>query len=138
MNEAIALLSLDNRAEGRTIHLCSGRNAPPLGDLMDRAYDVWSRDAGWRKRALARAILTDLATYEMFERAVLDTGDPRLRALISSLSHFVPQMALPKWFDTAAADELLDFVPPNALSYWEPMLTNLIVTGWGAVSEAAA
>ena len=138
VNEAIALLSLDNRAEGRTIHLCSGRNAPPLGDLVDRAYDAWSRDAGWRKRGLARAILTDLATYEMFERAVLDTGDPRLRALISSLSHFVPQMALPKWFDTAAADELLDFVPPTALSYWEPMLTNLIVTGWDAVTEAAA
>ena len=138
VSEAIALLALDDRAAGRTVHLCSGRNAPRLGDLVERAYDTWSRDAEWRKRGLARAILTDVATYEMFERAVMDTGDPRLRALISSLSHFVPQMALPKRFDTAAADELLDFVPPNALSYWERMLANLIATGWGAVSEAAA
>ena len=138
VNDAIAQLSLHDRAVGRTIHLCAGRNAPLLGDLVDSAYDIWSRDADWRRRGLARAVLTDLPTYKMFEQAVMDTGDPRLRALIASLSHFVPQMALPKCFDTAAADELLDFVPPNALGYWERMLTNLIDTGWGAVSEAAA
>ena len=101
----------------------------------DTAYDVWEREASWKKRRLARAILTDLETYGMFERAVMDTGNPRLRGLIASLSHFVPQMALPKVFDTAAAEELLDFVPPRTASYWEPMLVSLIASGWSVTGE---
>jgi hypothetical protein len=137
-NGASARLALDHRTAGRTVHLCSGKRALTLGELLDVAYDTWERDAEWRKRKLARAIITDLATYRMFERAVMETGDPRLRALISSLSHFVPQMALPKCFDTAVADELLDFVPPPPSTYWGRMLTNLIATGWGAADEAAA
>lgn len=133
--EAIARLTLDERAAGRTVHLCSGKRAATLGALLDTAYDVWEREASWKKRRLARAILTDLETYGMFERAVMDTGNPRLRGLIASLSHFVPQMALPKVFDTAAAEELLDFGPPQTGSYWEPMLVNLIASGWAVTGE---
>jgi long-chain acyl-CoA synthetase len=138
VNDAIAQLALDERAESHTIHLCLGKRAPSLGDLVDEAYDIWERDPEWRKRGLARAILTDLSTYKMFERAVMDTGDPRLRSLITSLSHFVPQMALPKCFDTTVADALLDFIPPPASCYWVRMLGNLITTSWGVVDEAAA
>lgn len=138
VNDAIALLALDDRAESRTIHLCAGKRAGTVGELLDIAYDVWERDAEWKKRGLARAILTDLVTYGMFERAVMDTGDPRLRAVISSLSHFVPQLALAKQFDTTTADKLLTFVPPSASHYWGPMLENLIATSWGVAAEAAA
>jgi len=138
VTDALALLALDDRTAGRTVHLCSGKGAATVGELLDTAYDVWERDAEWKRRGLARAMLTDLATYAMFQRAVMDTGDPRLRALISSLSHFVPQLALPKRFDTTTADELLAFVPPSASDYWEPMLENLIAAGWGAADKAAA
>lgn len=138
VNDAIARLALDDRSAGLTVHLCSGKRSLTLGELLDAAYETWERDPDWRRRRLARAIITDLATYTMFERAVLETGDARLRALISSLSHFVPQMALPKCFDTTVADGLLDFVPPPASEYWGRMLTNLIATGWGVSDEAAA
>lgn len=138
VNDAVAQLALDDRARGRTVHLCSGKRALTVGELLDTAYDVWEQDAEWKRRGLSRAILTDLATYAMFERAVLDTGDARLRGLVSSLSHFVPQLALPKQFDTSAADELLTFKPPSASGYWGLMLQNLIATGWGVAEEAAA
>jgi nucleoside-diphosphate-sugar epimerase len=138
VNDAIAQLALDDRARGRTVHLCSGKRALTVGELLDTAYDVWEQDAEWKRRGLSRAILTDLATYAMFERAVLDTGDARLRGLISSLSHFVPQLALPKQFDTSAAEELLTFKPPSASEYWQLMLQNLIATGWSVAEEAAA
>lgn len=134
--EAIARLTLDDRAAGRTAHLCSGKGAATLGALLDTAYDVWAREASWKKRRLARAILTDLETYAMFERAVMDTGNPRLRGLIASLSHFVPQMALPKIFDTVATDELLDIDAPPTDSYWEAMLLNLIASGWTVTGES--
>jgi len=136
--DAIAALALDEKAAGRTVHLCSGKCAPTVGDLLDTAYDVWERDGEWKRRGLSRAILTDLATYAMFERAVIDTGDARLKSLISSLSHFVPQLALPKQFDTSAADELLTFAPPAVAEYWRRMLENLIATGWGVADEVAA
>jgi nucleoside-diphosphate-sugar epimerase len=134
--EAIARLTLDERAGGRTVHLCSGKSAATLGTLLDTAYDVWARDASWKKRRLARAILTDLETYGMFERSVMETGNPRLRGLIASLSHFVPQLALPKVFDTAAADELLDFDVPPTSSYWEAMLESLLASGWTVTGES--
>ena len=136
--DAIATLALDERAAGRTLHLCSGKHAATVGDLLDTAYDVWEQDGEWKRRGLSRAILTDLATYAMFERAVIDTGDARLKSLISSLSHFVPQLALPKQFDTSAADELLAFEAPRVSDYWGRMLQNLIATGWGVSDEAAA
>jgi thioester reductase-like protein len=134
--EAIARLTLDERAGKRTFHLCSGKNAASLGTLLDTAYDVWARDASWKKRRLARAILTDLETYGMFERAVMETGNPRLRGLIASLSHFVPQLALPKVFDTTATDELLDIDAPPTNSYWEAMLLNLLASGWTVTGES--
>lgn len=134
--EAIARLTLDERAGGRTAHLCSGKRAATLGALLDTAYDVWAREASWKKRRLARAILTDLETYGMFERAVMDTGNPRLRGLIASLSHFVPQLALQKVFDTVATDELLDIDVPPTDSYWEAMLLNLIASGWTVTGES--
>jgi nucleoside-diphosphate-sugar epimerase len=136
--DAIATLALDERAAECTVHLCSGKSAPTVGELLDTAYDVWEKDSEWKRRGLSRAILTDLATYAMFERAVIETGDARLRSLILSLSHFVPQLALPKQFDTSAADELLTFAPPSVSDYWGPMLQNLIATGWGVADEVAA
>jgi hypothetical protein len=45
-------------------------------------------------------------------------------------------MALPKVFDTAATDELLDIVAPPTGSYWEPMLVNLIASGWTVTGES--
>ena len=136
VTEAIARLTLDERAAQQTIHLCSGRLAATLGELLDSAYELWERDADWKRRQLTRPILTDLETYSMFENAVKQTANRRLCDLISSLSHFVPQLALPKVFDTTSADELLEMPPLRPRTYWQAMLTNLLASGW-ATSEPA-
>jgi hypothetical protein len=136
--DAIARLAVDERALRRTVHLCSGRAALTLGELMDSAYDVWAESAEWRKRGVERAMITDTDTYALFERAVIETGDARLRAVLSSLSHFIPQLALPKLFDTTFAEALLDAPPPAVSSYWKPMLRALIASGWGQTARKAA
>jgi nucleoside-diphosphate-sugar epimerase len=136
--DAIARLALDERALRRTVHLCSGRDALTLGELVDTAYEVWAESAEWRKRGVERAIITDATTYALFERAVMETGDVRLRAVLSSLSHFIPQLTLPKVFDTTAAERLLEVRPPAVRSYWKPMLRALIATGWGPTAEKVA
>lgn len=137
VSDSIARIAFDQRATGRTLHLCSGRGALKLGELVDSAYEVWSEQPEWRRRGIERALLTDPATYAMFENAVMETGDARLRAVLASLSHFIPQLALPKIFDTTVAETILD-APPPPRSYWKPMLRRLLEHNWGqTVGEAA-
>ena len=136
--DAVARLTLDSRANQRTVHLCAGRNAITLGELVDSAYDVWSADPAWRKRRVERAMITDAETYRLFEEAVHQTGDPRLGSILTSLSYFIPQLALPKVFDTSAAEELLGSPPPCARDFWLPMIRQLLATNWGHAVEKAA
>ena len=136
--EAIARLAFDDDARGETIHLCSGRGALKLGELVDTAYEVWSEQADWRRRGVERAIITDPETYALFERAVDETGDVRLRAILASLAHFIPQLALPKIFDTSVAERLLGVAAPSASTYWKPMLRRLLQHNWGQTEEVAA
>jgi long-chain acyl-CoA synthetase len=138
VGDAVARLSLNPRAEGRTVHLCAGRNALTLGELVDGAYEVWTTDKAWRKRRVERAMITDAATYRLFENAVHETGDPRLRSILTSLSYFIPQLALPKVFDTSVAEDLLGAPPPCSREFWLPMLRRLLATNWGHTVEKAA
>ena len=138
VTDAIARLTFDSRALNQTVHLCSGRAALTLGELVDTAYEVWTEHSDWRRRGVERAIITDAATYALFERAVIETGDVRLRAVLSSLSHFIPQLALPKVFDTSVADKLLGAPAPSPATYWRPMLRRLLEQNWGQTEEVAA
>jgi long-chain acyl-CoA synthetase len=135
---AVARLTLDGRAENKTVHLCAGRNALTLGELVDTAYDVWTADPAWRKRRVERAMITDAATYGLFEDAVHQTGDPRLRSILTSLSYFIPQLALPKIFQTSIAEDLLGSPPPCSRDFWLPMLRRLLANNWGHTVEKAA
>lgn len=138
VSRAIARLALHPEAAGRTLHLCAGEGALPLGELLDLTYAAWSAREEWRRRGVPRPALTDLETYRLFESAVEETGDARFRRVVKSLSHFVPQLALPKRFDTRAADALLGEAAPPVRSYWPRMAAQLADTAWGPALEVAA
>lgn len=137
VSDAIARVSLDPRVSRATLHLCAGAGAIAIGDLLDVAYDLWAADPMWRKRGVERAVLADLATYTLFADAVIETGDQRLASILQSLSHFIPQLALPKQFDTRVADLLVGHAAPVVSSYWPSMLAHLLATNWGAARKAA-
>lgn len=136
--DSIAQLALAREASGLTLHLCAGERALPLGALLDRTYALWSRDGAWRRRAIARPALSDLSTYELFERSVDLVGDQRLRRITRSLSHFVPQLALPKLFDTSRARAILGDAAPPVAAFWDRMLEWLLVSNWSAALPEAA
>jgi nucleoside-diphosphate-sugar epimerase len=136
--DAIARLALTDRCAGKTVHLCAGEGALPLGELLDRTYALWSRDTSWRRRHVARPALSDLDTYRLFERSVELVGDARLKRITRSLSHFVPQLALPKVFETSLARELLGEAAPAVTTYWERMLAWLLASNWSAALPEAA
>lgn len=139
--DAIARLALDDRVHGATIHLCAGAGAMPLDAVLDECRACWSRETTWLRRAIAIPALADLETWTLFTDAVEETGDPRLRRVTRALSHFLPQLALPKRFETTRADALLGAPAPAVRSYWSRMITHLRDTGWRGVAglaEAAA
>lgn len=133
--EAVAELALRPELAGETLHLCAGDGAMPLGELLDVTYEQWARAESWRRRAVARPALTDLETYRLFERAVEDTGDARLRRVTQSLSHFIPQLGLPKRFETVRAERALGRGAPPVRAYWARMVARLL--DGGARREAA-
>jgi thioester reductase-like protein len=136
--DAIARLALAREASGSTVHLCAGEGALQLGALLDRTYALWSQDPDWRRRGIARPALSDLPTYQLFERSVELVGDARLKRITRSLSHFVPQLALPKYFDTARARAILGEAAPPVASYWDRMLERLLESNWNAALPEAA
>ena len=138
MNDSIARLAFDPRASKRTVHLCAGKGAMSIGNLLDSAYELWERDPVWKKKGVERVAMTDLETYDLFARSVIETGDQRLASILSSMSHFIPQLAMSKRFDTTVADALLGAPAPAVSTYWKQMVMHLMATNWRCVTEAAA
>ena len=65
-------------------------------------------------------------------------GDARLGAILSSQSHFIPQLALSKRFDTRIADAMVGSPAQVVATYWKQMIAHLMVNNWRCVTEAAA
>jgi hypothetical protein len=60
-----------------------------------------------------------------------------LRRVTRALAHFLPQLALPKQFDTRHADALLGAGAPVVREYWGRMIDHLQQTGWRGVPGLA-
>jgi nucleoside-diphosphate-sugar epimerase len=135
--DGVVMAGSSDAVLGASLHLCAGRGAIPLGELLDRAHAAWSTDPQWRRRGIARPAITDLETYRLFEQSIEATGDVRLTTISRSLSHFVPQLALPKCFDTGMADALIGRRAQPVGSWWDALLHQLLVTRWGAARSAA-
>jgi long-chain acyl-CoA synthetase len=135
--DAIARLALRRGIDGATVHLCAGAGAMPLGELLDECHARWAMDPAWRRRRIAPPAQADLETWALFTRAVEDTAHPRLRRVTRALDHFLPQLALPKRFDTRCADALLGTAAPPVCEYWGRMIDHLRQTGWRGVPGLA-
>lgn len=136
--DCVCTLTKTRGIEGRTFHVCAGSGAIELREMLDVAAGVWARSEEWRRKSISPPALTDLETYRLFERTVEETGDARLRAITKSLSHFVPQLALPKMFDTSGTESVMSRPSPRVSSFWEPMVRHLIESRWAAAVRRAA
>ncbi len=122
---AVSRLALGWSGPNSVYHLCAGPGAMPLDELLDVTHDAFARSAAWRRRGIARPLRTDLETYRVFERAVDDVGSERVRRAVRSLSHFVPQLAYPKRFDTTRAVAVLGEHAPPVRAFWPNMVNTL-------------
>ena len=136
VGRAVADLAFRDELSRRAVHLCAGTGALPLGELLDITWERWATDPAWRRRGIPRPALADLQTYALFERSVEQVGEPSLKRVTRALSHFVPQLALPKRFETTTADALVGRAPA-VRDFWLPMLDCLTATNWGGARRAA-
>ena len=135
--DAIAQLALAPEHAGRTFHLCAGPGALPIEEMLGRTWQAWSRaDDAWRVKSIARPALADLETWTLFEEGVRETGNARLARVLAALSHFAPQLALPKRFDVSGTVAALGAGAPPVRAYWDAMLARLLATGWAATPDA--
>jgi nucleoside-diphosphate-sugar epimerase len=134
---SIARLALGAGSTAATYHLCAGEGAMPLDELLDVTHDAFARSPAWRRRGIARPLRSDLETYRVFERAVEDVGSERVRRAVRSLSHFVPQLAFPKRFDTTLADCALGERAPAVRQFWTRMVEQLAGVASSPVVEVA-
>lgn len=125
VSNGIACLALAPGLERQAFHLCAGRGALPLDELIDVTHEAFSRSVAWRRRGIARPARADLATYRIFEQAVEDVASERVKQAVRSLSFFVPQLAFPKSFCTSRTDALLGQPAPIVREFWTNMVTNL-------------
>lgn len=127
---AIAWLATGGFAAGATWHLCAGVDTVPFGELLDLTMRTFREHRpAWRKRAIARPALVDLATFELFCRSVDQVGDSTLRAATAVIARFAPQLVHAKCFDDRRCREALARAgitkPPSRVT-WSRMVTHLI------------
>lgn len=117
---SLAHLVGDAFEPSRTYHVCAGRSAPLLADVLDTAMDTMrAHKPAWRRRAVERPVMADEATYDLFVRSVQESGDAAMISATRAVDSFARQLSRPKVFDTREADAALagvvDRTPPLAL-----------------------
>lgn len=138
---AVACLLCERFQPGKTYHICAGSDALPLEELLELTFEAFLRyRPAWRKRAIARPAIVELATFELFVRSVEEIGDPPLRQCVDAIRYFAPQLAFPKKFDDTecqAAMALGGVRRPALREFYPRVLRFLIENNWQAAGALA-
>ncbi|MGH7713047.1 MAG: SDR family oxidoreductase [Gemmatimonadaceae bacterium] len=130
----IVTLALRDFVAGRTWHLCAGRDTLTTGELLDLTMQTFLEcRPGWRKRAIERPLLADLATFELFRRSLDEVADSALHTSLGVVAHFAPQLAFPKQFDDRRCQAALtnrSLTRPHARDCLPRVVRHLIETKW--------
>ena len=134
--DALMYLTHENFEPGVTYHLCAGAERSfTLGELVDFTVRCLQASPYRRgRREIHRPEIVDLATFEALRREAEAAGRTRQAQALRALSHFIPQMALPKAFDTTRARRALAppgiELPPIA-EYYPRVVDYCLCTNWG-------
>ena len=133
---AMQRLSTDAFRPGTTYHVCAGRAAPRLGDILEAAMRTMrARRPAWRKRAIEMPVLSDEPTYDLFVQSVHESGDGMMIAATRAVESFARQLTRPKLFDTTEADSALGGSPrTDSLGLCEDVVRYCVENEWSAAA----
>jgi nucleoside-diphosphate-sugar epimerase len=120
-------------------HVAAGRHAAPLIELVDAAVEhLRAHIPAWKAGQMTPPVIVDRETFDLFARAVAESGDALFNKVLSASSAFFPTLLYPKRFETDAAERV--WGGPLPASDWRPTLIRVIDFGraneWRRVQEA--
>lgn len=133
-SEAVARLLLDAFAPGGTFHLTAGPGRTfTLADMVDDTHRLLRElDPEWARRGIEPPALVSPSAYALFERTVLEAGDPTMSGIVGSLATFLPQLLHPKRFDRANVEAALpDWNPFEVRRFYPLVLSYCLRYRWG-------
>lgn len=134
---AMQQLFIDSFQAGATYHVCAGRSAPLLSEVLETAMRTMrARRPSWRKRAIEVPVLSDEPTYDLFVRSVRESGDAMMIAATRAVESFARQLTRPKVFDTTVADAALAGTAsrPDALALCADVVRYCVENEWKAAA----
>ncbi|MEU1627595.1 SDR family oxidoreductase [Streptomyces sp. NPDC020096] len=114
-------------------HICPDpADTATLDQLIDIAFTVFERDAGFRRRGLIRPLPCDQESFEdLLDAADLLRGGP-IHQSLSSVSPFAHQLYLPKTFrNDALRAAWPGYAAPDPIALAETTCIRLIESKWG-------
>lgn len=125
---------LDPQQPGGVFHICpKHEKSATLGELVDRAYGVFERDEGFRRRRLLRPIFCDRESFRDLIGGAQTLRKGPVRESLDSVSSFGEQLFLPKEFSTeslyAAWSEPHTEDDPLVLA--DSTISYLVASRWG-------
>ncbi|MFJ8314150.1 MULTISPECIES: SDR family oxidoreductase [unclassified Streptomyces] len=128
---------LDPAVPGGVYHVCPDpADTASLGELIDTAFAVFERDAGFRRRGVLRPVPCDEESFEdLLNASDLLRAGPLYQSL-ASVSPFAHQLYLPKTFhNTALRAAWPGYAAPDPIALAQATCARLVATRWGRRSE---
>jgi nucleoside-diphosphate-sugar epimerase len=109
-------------------HVAAGSRAIPVLELIAAAVaHLRTTVSGWADGQIEAPVIVDTATFELFERAVAQSGDALFGRVLESARSFLPTLLYPKVYETTRAEAL--WGGPLPLSDWRSTLGKVIDFG---------
>ncbi|MGH9147235.1 MAG: SDR family oxidoreductase [Vicinamibacterales bacterium] len=119
------------RAAGQTVdrievcQVAAGHQAIPLTELLKFVVQhLRLGTSGWRGHQIEAPTIVDAATFEVFERTAVQSGDPLFGRVLESVRSFLPALLYPKVYQTHRAEAC--WGGPLPLGDWRSTLGNVI------------
>lgn len=137
--EALAALVLGTERPA-IVHVSHGLDeSATLGELVDVAYEVFEKDAGFRNRRLLKPLLVDADSFEMLVSGIDGFGGDAVRQALVSVAPFARQLFSPKQVRTDALRALVpDYQAPLPTDLVRASVAHLVDTRWGRAPGARA
>jgi nucleoside-diphosphate-sugar epimerase len=117
------------------VHVSHGLDeSATLGELVDVAYEVFEKDAGFRNRRLLKPLLVDAESFELLVTGIDGFGGDAVRQALISVAPFARQLFSPKHVRIDALRALVPhYQAPAPTDLVRASVNHLVDTRWGRV-----
>jgi nucleoside-diphosphate-sugar epimerase len=130
---ADAIFAIASSGQDGVFHVShSYTSALTLQQLIDKAFDCFGQDDGFRKRRVLRPVYADRESYDIYANGVGAFASPAVTQAVASMNPFAPQLYIHKELSTDRLDAALgQLTPPDTAELVNRTCAYLASTRWG-------